>query len=661
MAAVTALRGGNPGLTSAPSQNSAPVHEFQCLYSRDLRKKRKTWRDGSLRFHTFNKRVMVYDESKNYIGDAHWREGGELRDGTELELDRGVLVEVGERLGTTETDLAPLLEKRRPDPSSSPTQDYTQPFRFPSTHRTSFGLGRPPVKSLSAILGASQGPIGRARLPLQSPYERRHNLESNVGNEVVPAKKRRLASGKENSQVDPTVILIGSHLPIPKEKNSAVQNSPGIRKNDTQQSPPLQPRVVTAISSDDSTSPTLSNSPFTSLADGATNKQMKSLRSKKPPRQRIQTSSAQRVRADVSTTRDKAPSPLRLSHRQTPSPSITFADKSTTTSKTRLRLALPKPRMKLMYRELLPSSKEISIENEWNQDIEQKKHTQRLGWIQCSKRAQHQGPLVPVIDDAEIDCNEVTMELKSGVGCYYRDGRPHTGGLAEPFVARPNPLLPPDVTVRKASSQALMEHLQRNMAPLNEVYDAVPASHSKLDSRVRPGLKNHTSNIRISETISQLRVINQRLIAAPPSAENAPSPRQQEPPNTRPLGRVMSESDGPSPRSTSNGSVLHVESGRALLRGQRTSPQKVYQTPAKLTKSLSDPTPMCRTVAEHRRVPFVEEPEEDLGPWSKNEAYLLFDWWPPGREKPIHDAESETGERSKVVKPGTSCHQIGVL
>src|SRR5438874_12468395 len=111
MATMTTLR-GTRNLTTTPSQHTAPVYEFRCLYSHDLRKKRKLWHDGSLRYHTFNKRVMVYDDSKNYIGDSHWREAKELQDGTELGLDKGVLVTVGERIGETETDLAPLLEKR---------------------------------------------------------------------------------------------------------------------------------------------------------------------------------------------------------------------------------------------------------------------------------------------------------------------------------------------------------------------------------------------------------------------------------------------------------------------------------------------------------------------------------------------------------------------
>src|SRR6266536_4326989 len=77
------------------TQNTAPVLEFRCLYTQDLRRKQKRWQDGRLKFHTFNKRAMVYDERSNFVGDTHWREDSEFNEGEELELERGgILVEV---------------------------------------------------------------------------------------------------------------------------------------------------------------------------------------------------------------------------------------------------------------------------------------------------------------------------------------------------------------------------------------------------------------------------------------------------------------------------------------------------------------------------------------------------------------------------------------
>ncbi|EXJ79649.1 hypothetical protein A1O3_07928 [Capronia epimyces CBS 606.96] len=100
---VTSTPRGTSSLTVAPTQNTAPVHEYRCLYTRDLHKKAKKWHDGSLRFHTFNRRVMVYDDAKNYIGDLHYTQEEEFADGVEIQLDRGVKVEVASREGRAAT------------------------------------------------------------------------------------------------------------------------------------------------------------------------------------------------------------------------------------------------------------------------------------------------------------------------------------------------------------------------------------------------------------------------------------------------------------------------------------------------------------------------------------------------------------------------------
>jgi hypothetical protein len=81
--------------------------------TQDLRRKQKRWQDGRLKFHTFNKRVMVYDERSNYIGDTHWREDTTFGEGEELQLERGgTLVEVGECVGKRDQDLSELVDKR---------------------------------------------------------------------------------------------------------------------------------------------------------------------------------------------------------------------------------------------------------------------------------------------------------------------------------------------------------------------------------------------------------------------------------------------------------------------------------------------------------------------------------------------------------------------
>ncbi|PYH41751.1 DNA helicase ZGRF1-like domain-containing protein [Aspergillus saccharolyticus JOP 1030-1] len=91
------------------TQNTAPVIKHRCLFTHDTRRKAKRWQDGYLRYHTFNKRIMAYDTSGNFIGDLHWRQEEAPQEGDEVELDRGVLVQVCEAVGRSETDLSGIL------------------------------------------------------------------------------------------------------------------------------------------------------------------------------------------------------------------------------------------------------------------------------------------------------------------------------------------------------------------------------------------------------------------------------------------------------------------------------------------------------------------------------------------------------------------------
>ncbi|KAL2402407.1 hypothetical protein ABEF95_000903 [Exophiala dermatitidis] len=191
-ATVPSTHRGTPSLTVAPTQNSAPVHEFRCLYTRDLHKKAKKWHDGSLRFHTFNRRVMVYDDAKNYIGDLHYTQEDEFGEGVEIQLDRGVKVEVGDRLGETQTDLAPILERQRPEKTAPQPRQTAHLFPRPQ----STGYSQRP-KSLLEVLGPSQGRLGRSRLSLQSPYEQRQ--PASRPDPVPPAAKKRKLAGVEKN------------------------------------------------------------------------------------------------------------------------------------------------------------------------------------------------------------------------------------------------------------------------------------------------------------------------------------------------------------------------------------------------------------------------------------------------------------------------------
>ncbi|KAL9042488.1 MAG: hypothetical protein Q9214_003764, partial [Letrouitia sp. 1 TL-2023] len=180
------------------TQNTAPVLSFQCLYTHDIRRKAKRWQDGILRFHTFNKRVMVYDVPRNFVGDTHWREPQPIQDGDELELEKGVLIQVGEEMAKerAETDLTELLERGRnknvalqgrhrqwgADGEVNVLKALTGNCAAGSKGGTNTSL-RP--KTLNALLGTPKGQLGRAALPTKSPAEERPNK----GNEAFESER----------------------------------------------------------------------------------------------------------------------------------------------------------------------------------------------------------------------------------------------------------------------------------------------------------------------------------------------------------------------------------------------------------------------------------------------------------------------------------------
>ncbi|KAL8830635.1 MAG: hypothetical protein Q9170_005653, partial [Blastenia crenularia] len=214
MATLTMTATSHPRSTnfSIPTtQNTAPVLSFDCLYTHDLRRKAKRWQDGVLKFHTFNKRIMVYDKPMNYIGDTHWRESQNLQEGDELELERGVLIQVGEEVGRTETDLTELLQKnKRPKPivdeDDRTSQDGLRVDRTPkrsaeSSTTVPFAQLRP--KTLNALLGKPRGPVGRAALPTKSPAAIRQETENEVVVEARSPKRRRLQYPTHSSPINP--------------------------------------------------------------------------------------------------------------------------------------------------------------------------------------------------------------------------------------------------------------------------------------------------------------------------------------------------------------------------------------------------------------------------------------------------------------------------
>lgn len=183
-------------------QVTASVVKFRCLYTHDLRRKSKRWHDGYLRYHKFNKRVMVYDDQGNFIGDHHWRSNDEVQDGDEMELDKGVLIEVTENMGTTETDITTLYEKKISSQGSPQDKDPVSQVPRASTYTSTSASASAPLRSsagsqsfrsLNDLLGIKRTPIGH----LVSPYESRNPPQpaaSSIQEPERPPKRQKTSS-----------------------------------------------------------------------------------------------------------------------------------------------------------------------------------------------------------------------------------------------------------------------------------------------------------------------------------------------------------------------------------------------------------------------------------------------------------------------------------
>lgn len=187
--------------TPANLPTSATVLDFTCLFTHDLKRKQKRWQDGKLKFHTFNKKVMVYDDGNHFIGDAHWQEDGDLQEGDEFSLDRGsAIVQVSECTGHREQDLTELLDKRARDVEkrrANATARTPRPITAMSVpgRQDQPSALHPRNRPLSSML-ATPSRMGRAALPQRSPFEARQIAQRENPDEQAegsrPAKRRRL-------------------------------------------------------------------------------------------------------------------------------------------------------------------------------------------------------------------------------------------------------------------------------------------------------------------------------------------------------------------------------------------------------------------------------------------------------------------------------------
>jgi hypothetical protein len=132
---------------------------------------------------------------------------------------------------------------------------------------------------------------------------------------------------------------------------------------------------------------------------------------------------------------------------------------------------------------------------------------------------------------------------------------------------------------------------------------------------------------------------------------------------SRSLRRVVSENDSPS-YGRPAAAATSADQGRSAAASPdkpRTADQTPFESPAKPTKSFSDTVTRPMVHQSTKLVLAEEDTAQESGPWSKVESYLLFDWFPPARERLVFEGQEQTPLEMMVVKRGLLSDQVDAL
>ncbi|KAK9447005.1 uncharacterized protein V1518DRAFT_368601, partial [Limtongia smithiae] len=89
----------------------AEVHTFDVLWTAQVSQKSKVWNDGTLKFHTFNRRAMLYSTAR-VLQDSTFIRKSELREGDTVRMDKH-LVNIETRSTSFLQNISSVIAKRR--------------------------------------------------------------------------------------------------------------------------------------------------------------------------------------------------------------------------------------------------------------------------------------------------------------------------------------------------------------------------------------------------------------------------------------------------------------------------------------------------------------------------------------------------------------------
>lgn len=617
---TAAVLRSSPNLGVPPTQNTAPVHEFNCLYTHDLRRKQKRWQDGFLRYHTFNKRVMVYDVPRNFLGDLHWT-SDDLQEGDEMTLEKGgIMVQVSDRIATTRTDLTDLLQRKDKTPARNPTlarpmvRHGTPLAAVPAiTPRTPRGISPLPMKhkSLNALLGQSRRPIGKASLPSESPYEIRNREQASAETQSARSNKRqRLDVSAQNPRPvqhrEVTPVSRASRRVTPSEREAEVIHI----SSDTEESLPnhAAERAIEAELLATSSPARLHDSPIPGrkviASPHAINQNSKSVNnpvtespSIRPPKQAINDA------------------PLR--------PAAARTTKDAVLSKALDPIAVQKPAI----------GKTLSHENELPVvDINSQRPGKSLKLvggaprkmlISQTKKLRPQNPPA----DLDVPARATGQEVRPSTG------KSNEGGALR-VEARPQSEAP--VEIEEPVEATFQQRIRKRMAHIEQkkrhglqrsssVATEQPINKAKASDRT--GLRKTNSAVATrqpspppSELLSLLEqpMSDDTLSGAEDIVADPPAVQSVQPASRNPQPKATTTAKSFKP--------LTIKNGPAAAQKAKASEDKSKAEAAKKKTEEAK-----KQAEEAKRKAEEERRNADLGPWSK-EAFDLMDWRPPNMQ-----------------------------
>ncbi|KAJ5562637.1 hypothetical protein N7535_002916 [Penicillium sp. DV-2018c] len=608
-------------LTPTSPQVTASVVKFRCLYTHDLRRKSKRWHDGYLRYHKFNKRVMVYDDQGNFIGDHHWRSNEEVQDGDEMELDKGVLIEVTENMGTTENDISTIYEKKMPSQGSPQTGNpMSQVTRVSTSTPASTPApirGSQSFRSLNDLLGIKKTPIGH----LVSPYEQRNTPRpSSNAREPEREPKRQKISSMPNRSIE--------------------------------QGPPAQSQVIDLTDSNPGgTARQESNSlrHQTSRVGGGSAADV------------LSTNHQQRPAVQSKYTRPQKPDPP--SYPRVPTPNSSEPDASLPAPVALFRAntgagqsarpasnepkAVPPPE-KPPRPHAIPSKSRLSNMAP-ERDIARTQRTSPADRPLINSESRPKDGASPPLGNRRSDPSTVSRTSLSAAP-EQPDRQPMPQVSVRMATNSAHPIQPEDTEAPTGVPSSLHASSSSNMPPPTRSPPSISAPPptsmpppSRL-SALRPA--GPTAALRMGAGKPRKKLMYSALL---PGSSRTPSPTASDTPSSNANRQRVTEPSeqqpvvAPGDSSTANEEFIPSTSTQsainAMIDGSGVkSPATIRNLAVKrslnssLRKSISDPTALTPREAREGRPAMENEPREQ-GPWT-SEALDLFAFWPAGRPKP---------------------------